>query len=108
LWSFKKIKDNKKQNFEKHVTSYLHYRATSLVGDYATTIGAGNMQNCMSAYYSCVGLMDGANAIPGGLIKNKYVMCQGGRTIDMVTCPNFNTYDPTLKICAQSVEQGWY
>lgn len=77
-----------------------------IAGDFASTIGSGSMQNCMNTYYNCVGLPDGANAIPGGLIKNKYIMCKTGRTIEVKTCPNFNTYDPALKICTQSAEQG--
>ena len=64
------------------------------------------MQNCMATYYTCVGLPDGANPIPGGGIATKYIMCLSDRVMDVKSCPNGNTYDPILRICTQTAEQG--
>lgn len=74
--------------------------------EYASTIGGGSMQNCMATFYSCVGLPDGPNVIPGGGINTKYIMCQSDRTVEVKTCPNGNTYDPVAKICSQTAEMG--
>ena len=60
----------------------------------------------MSTYYSCIGLPDGANPIPGQTILTQYIMCQGDRTIDVKGCPNGKTYDPTKRICTETTQQG--
>ena len=60
----------------------------------------------MSTYYSCVGLPDGANPIPGQTILTQYIMCQGDRTIDVKGCPNGKTYDPVKRICTETTQQG--
>ncbi|KAH3812327.1 hypothetical protein DPMN_140756, partial [Dreissena polymorpha] len=73
--------------------------------EYATLIGSGSPQNCMGTYFSCVGLPDGANPIPGGLVETRYIMCLNDRTVDVVTCPNGNTFDRLKRICTVSVEQ---
>ena len=79
-----------------------------VTGEYATTLGSGSMPNCMATYYSCIGLPDGANPIPGGAIDTKYLMCQSDRTVDVKTCPNGNSYNPAQKICTQTNQQGMH
>lgn len=65
-----------------------------------------SMEACMSTYYSCVGLPDGANPIPGQQITTQYIMCQGDRTLDVKGCPNGKTYDPVKRICTETTQQG--
>ena len=60
----------------------------------------------MSTYYSCVGLPDGANPIPGQNILTQYILCQGDRTLDVKGCPNGKTYDPIKRICTETTAQG--
>lgn len=81
-------------------------RAFKISGEYANTIGGGTMENCMGTYYSCVGLPDGANPIPGINVNTKYMMCLSDRTIEVKTCPGGNTYDPVLRICTETAEMG--
>lgn len=75
-------------------------------GDYATTLGTGSLANCQQQFYSCVGLPEGPNPVPGRLIETQYIMCQDGRTLDVVTCPGGQIYEPQQKICTMSAEQG--
>ncbi|WAR27974.1 hypothetical protein MAR_013678 [Mya arenaria] len=73
--------------------------------EYATLVGSGSVTNCQGTYYSCVGLPDGPNPVPSGLIDTKYVMCQTDRTVDVTDCPAGKVYDHAQKLCTITADQ---
>ena len=77
----------------------------SFPGDYKAYECTGiNCPVCELENPNCVGLPNGKNAFLGREQTPWYIECRGERTINKLTCPGGNNFDPVERRCLG--EQG--
>lgn len=73
---------------------------TFFAGDYkAYQCTGANCPVCELEHPSCEGLPDGKNAFLGREQTPWYIECLGERTINTLTCPGQNIFDPVERRC---------
>lgn len=60
---------------------------------------------CSQRLYSCKGLPDGDNGIPGHRWSDQYVTCYRNRTITIHKCAT-GMFDPINKVCDNKIDKG--
>ena len=79
-----------------------------LSGEYKQNLCNGTDSTCKPCndrFYSCVGLPDGDNAIPGGQWTAEYILCYKNRTMAYKHCQKGN-FDPVLRTCTSTIDQS--
>jgi hypothetical protein len=64
-----------------------------------------NCMPCTQRLYSCKGLPDGDNGIPGHRWSDQYVTCYRNRTITIHKCTT-GMFDPINKVCDNKIDKG--
>lgn len=67
--------------------------------------GSMNCLPCSQRLFSCRGLPDGNNAVPGHRWSDQYVTCYRNRTVKVNKCAS-GMFDPLTRACDNQIDKG--
>ncbi|PVD18873.1 hypothetical protein C0Q70_21430 [Pomacea canaliculata] len=58
---------------------------------------------CIPCQASCLGLPNGYNSYPGFVLTAYHIVCENGRTVDILNCTKGLVFDPQLRTCGSQI-----